>query len=92
MPEVNVARLDPAGQQIHITRFVDQLPPVQFHDLADKGVAGATIADLSSGFNSKTLAKQLGELLQTEIPLDFGSLTPAEFVGLFGVTAETLTP
>ena len=61
-------------------------------NLADKGVAGATIADLSSGLNSKTLSRQLGELLHTEIPSDFDSLTPADFIGLFGVTAETLTP
>ncbi len=62
-------------------------------NVADKGIAGATIADLLKGLNSKTLSKQLAEVLHAEIPLDFGSLTPAKFIGLFGVvTAGALTP
>ena len=60
--------------------------------LADKGVAGATLSDLSSGLNSKTLSKQLGELLHEEMPSGFGNMTPAKFVGLFGVAAGQLTP
>lgn len=61
-------------------------------NLADKGVAGATLAELTEGLNSKTLAKQLSELLHTEIPSSFGTMTPASFVGVFGVAPDELTP
>lgn len=60
-------------------------------NLADKGVAGATIAELLSGLNTRTVSNQLGELLHVEIPAGFGSMTPADFVGLFDVVADDLT-
>lgn len=60
-------------------------------NLADKGVAGSTIAELSSELTTKTVSKQLGECLNTDIPAGFGNMTPAGILGLFGVFANDLT-
>ncbi len=59
-------------------------------NLGDKGLAGATIAELLSPFNSKVVSNQLSKLLQEEVPADFGKLTPADFFGLFDVAIPEL--
>ena len=60
-------------------------------NLADKGVAGSTVAELSSGLAGKVASNQLGECLGAEIPADFGIMTPAQLVERFGVATKDLT-
>lgn len=59
--------------------------------LSDRGVAGASVAALSSELNSPLVARALGELIDAKVPKDFGSSTPAAFFSTLGISEADLT-
>lgn len=53
--------------------------------LSEKGLAGATVAGLADGLTSTTVSRSLSELLEVDLPRNFGRLTPTRLFERFGI-------
>lgn len=60
--------------------------------ISDKGLAGASVKDLVEELNSKTVRKNLSELLAFDFTSDFGKSTPSDMIRKFTGTFEELDP
>ncbi|MCA9439807.1 MAG: hypothetical protein KC964_03305 [Candidatus Omnitrophica bacterium] len=53
--------------------------------LSERGVAGASIDDLVSSLNDRTVTESISEFFAISLPRKFGEMTPSLFFGIFGV-------